>query len=57
MLAGVAAGIFRDCADAVGPAVVLAPQSVEPEAGRVDLDDEAYRGYRKLSDAVEEAPA
>ena len=57
MLAGVAGTLFRDCEEAVERSVRLAPTPVEPDPACVALYQDAYQGYRRLFDGVEEALA
>jgi xylulokinase len=53
LLAAVAAGTFRDLADAVDQVVELHPTSVDPDPTSADALEEAYRDYRELFDALE----
>jgi xylulokinase len=53
MLAGVAAGTFRDLDEAVGCLTVLEPGAYEPEIGHRAAYADAYGRYRRLYDAVE----
>lgn len=55
MLAGVAAGHFRDLEDAAGQIVGLAPEPITPSADRAGLYGDAYCAYRRLFDGVEGA--
>ena len=55
ILAGTAAGTFRDPDDAVTRAVEVAPTTVDPDPAVRDRYDEAYAQYRRLFDAVENA--
>ncbi len=55
MLAGVAAGNFRDLAEAAEATVRLAPEPVLPDPATKDLYADAYGRYRRLFDATEEA--
>ena len=55
ILAGTAAGTFRDPDDAVARAVEVAPTTIEPDPGVRERYDEAYAHYRGLFDAVEGA--
>ena len=54
LLAGTAAGTFRDLDDAVARAVQLAPTTVDPDPALHERYDEAYVRYRGLFDAIEE---
>jgi xylulokinase len=53
LLAGTAAGTFRDLDDAVARAVELAPTTVDPDPAQLERYDAAYAQYRGLFDAVE----
>jgi xylulokinase len=55
LLAGVAAGVFRDLDDAVGRAVELAPEPFVPDEQRQSLYAESYARYRSLYRGVEGA--
>ena len=55
MLAGVAAGVFRDLDDAVSRAVELAPEPFVPDEQRQSLYAESYARYRSLYRGVERA--
>jgi xylulokinase len=57
LLAGTAAGTFRDLDDAVARAVELAPTTVDPDPAVGERYDAAYAQYRSLFDAVEGATA
>ncbi len=52
LLAGIAAGTFRDHADAVGRAVGFA-DPIEPRAEHAEIYAERYASYRRAYDAVE----
>ena len=53
MLAGVAAGAFRDLDEAAEASVELAPDPVLPRPQHTDTYAEAYASYRRLFDGVE----
>jgi xylulokinase len=55
MLAGVAAGFFADLDEAAARIVRLADEPVYPQAGTLEIYEEAYRAYRRLFDGVERA--
>ncbi len=55
ILAGTAAGTFRDPDDAVTRAVEVAATTVDPDPAVRDRYDEAYTRYRRVFDAVEKA--
>ena len=55
LLAGIAAGIFANLDEAVGRAVVLAPDPFVPDEARQALYADAYTRYRALYRGVEEA--
>jgi xylulokinase len=57
MLAAVAAGHFRDVAEAASRCVLLAPEPVVPRSEFADRYAEAYAAYRRLFDGVEGALA
>jgi xylulokinase len=57
MLAGVAAGNFRDLDEAAQAMVRLAPEPVLPDPATEDLYADAYGRYRRLFDATEGALA
>ncbi len=53
MLAGVAAGLFRDLDEAVDGLTVLEPRAYEPDPRTAQAYDAAYGRYRRLFDAME----
>jgi xylulokinase len=55
MLAAVAAGFFADLDEAAAQTVRLADAAVCPRSATADVYEEAYRGYRRLFDGVEQA--
>jgi xylulokinase len=55
MLAGVAAGCFRDLGEAAARCVHLAPDAALPSTDRRATYDEAYAAYRRLYDDIEGA--
>lgn len=57
MLAGIAAGHFRDMAEAAARCVRLAPEPVVPRTELAETYAEAYAAYRRLFDGVEGALA
>jgi xylulokinase len=57
VLAGLAAGVFRDIADAVARTVTLAPRAYEPDERTRSVYQERYAQYRALYDGAEGALA
>jgi xylulokinase len=57
VLAGLAAGVFRDAADAVARTVTLAPRGYEPDGPAGAVYQERYAQYRALYDGAEGALA
>ena len=54
ILAGTAAGTFRDPDEAVTRAVAVAPTTIDPDPAVRERYDQAYAQYRGLFDAVED---
>jgi xylulokinase len=57
VLAGLAAGVFADAADAVARTVALSPRAYEPDPGVAAVYQERYAQYRALYDGAEGALA
>jgi xylulokinase len=55
ILAGVAAGVFRDAADGVARTVSLSPRCYQPDPGTQDVYAERYAQYLALYDGAEGA--
>ncbi|HKR70079.1 MAG TPA: hypothetical protein VJT16_14655, partial [Streptosporangiaceae bacterium] len=55
ILAGLAAGVFSDAAEAVARTVRLAPRSYHPDPRTRDVYAERYDQYRALYDGTEGA--
>jgi xylulokinase len=53
MIAGVAAGFFRDLHDAAARAVRIAVEPIVPRPANADMYEEAYGAYRRLFDGME----
>lgn len=53
MLAGVAAGFFRDLSEAAARTVRLVDDAVYPRPECAEIYDDAYRAYRRLFDGIE----
>ena len=55
VLAGIAAGVFRDAADAVARTVTLSPRAYQPDEQARAVYQERYAQYGALYDGTERA--